>query len=365
LPTEKLSAGNIGGHKIGFWYLPSTDATSLGFHQVLDYCAKVTGNEMVYYDMTDWDASSQMAAVESLTSSGCDAIIMIVGSSPAMFDYMNQNKVYYSCMTRSKSDEVDAVTLSSDYFCGYVGDLGGVGGANYQNGYALCKALADQGCKKIAIATGSEGETMADERVEGIEACAKDNSMEILSTYRGTDLATGSNDIIATYGSELDGFIGSGDPGLAALQAGGYLGKIKFAAMDNPTDIEGAFKDGYMNALTAGGAGGGMFIYIMFMQLVNALSGADKLYSDGDQIVPSAAAGVVTNLEDYLAINKVTSTTGTYPGGVTPNDILALNSVANAGKTKEQLESVVKLYAETDYWSSDNIQKRIDAYEKM
>jgi hypothetical protein len=43
-------AKRIGGYKIGFWYSPPTDALSKGFRDVLDYCAKLTNCEMVYYE---------------------------------------------------------------------------------------------------------------------------------------------------------------------------------------------------------------------------------------------------------------------------------------------------------------------------
>lgn len=360
--SEKISAEGLGGYKIGFWYTPPTDPLSKGFRDTLDYCAKITNCEMVYYDMTAWDAGSQSAAVESLVSQGCDAIIMVVGSSPATFQYLNDNKVYYVGMTRSYTPEVAKVADTSEYCTGWMGDLGGVGGGNYKTGYDLTKTLADAGCKNIAFFDASEGEKMADERAEGVNAAVKETGMTLVTSYRGNQWATGFSDVLATFGSKLDGIVypgGSGDMAVAAIQTAGYLGKIKIAQGNSAGDDTRDYID--QGILTVTSVGGTSFMLQMYMQLFNALSGADKLFSTGNKLFPTMPALMVTNVADYdTALSIYTD----MPVGMTANDILKLNSKAAPGMTVAEREELMKYYCSTDYLNVKTLRAKADENKK-
>ncbi|MCC8044835.1 MAG: substrate-binding domain-containing protein [Clostridiales bacterium] len=358
---ENLSADGLGGYKIGFFYYSTADTLSQQFHNTLDYCAELTNCEMEYYDMTSWDTESISTAVETLVSNGCDGVIMILGSSPSLYEYLEENEVYYVAQTRSYTDEVALVTDGSEYNCGFVGDLGGESGGNYKSGYDITQVLADEGCTSIAIIGGSEGETMNDERVEGAKAAAEANGMEVVAEYRGSDFLTGSSDILAAYGTDIDGIVvtGGGENVMASVQAAGLTGQIKVVAVDASGDTEAYFDAGM---LTATYAGGSTYMVNFYMQLFNALSGADRLFSEEDpRLVPMFQGFIVTSAEEYAS--AISYTDGEYSGGLLPDEILSFCSLTGGEEmTVEEREALIENYISTDYWNLADIMDRIDNY---
>lgn len=359
--AEEAAAADIGGYKIGCFYLPTSDPLSQSFHDALDFCAELTNCEMEYYDMTAWDSEAISTAVETLVSNGCDGVIVILGTSPSIYEYMSDNGVYYVSMTRSYNEEVAKVVDGDEYNTGFVGDLGGDEGQNFRAGYDLVTALADEGCKKIALAGGSEGETLNDERIAGMEKAAEDHGMEVVASYRGRDFVTGYADILAAYGTEIDGIAssGTGDTGIAAIQSAGLTGKVKFAQIDQPTGDVGAYLEG--GYLSATCAGNGTYVIDMYMQLFNALSGADRLWNAEDpRIVPIYEQFVITTKEEYEAAEKYTN--GQVPGGLLPDEIKLFNSILTPGMTVEEREAAIQENQSSEKWNIDGISERVGAY---
>ena len=358
--TNQYSADGLGGYKIGFFYMPTTDSLSQAFHNALDYCAKLTNCEMVYYDMTSWGSEDISTAVETLVSNGCTGILLPIGYSPSLYEYMNDNKIYYCGMTRSYNDEIAKVTDNTEYCCGWVGDLGGDSGINVQNGYIMTKALYDKGCKNIAFVAGSEGETMNDERVLGIQKCAEEFGMNIVANYRGGDFTTGYSDILASFGSQLDGIAccGGGSNGVAAIQAAGLSGKIKLVQVDSAGDET---RD-YLQAglLTATFSGGSTYMIDLYMQVFNALSGADRLFNSGSRIVPEFNSFIVESVDDWDAAEYATN--ASVPGGLLPDELYSMNSKCAPGMTVEEREALVEKYQATDYWNVTAISDRVKEY---
>lgn len=359
---QNLSAEGLGGYKIGFFYLPTSDILSQQFHDTLDYCAKLTNCEMEYYDMTAWDTEALSAAVETLTSNGCDGIFMILGSSPALYEYMEKNDVYYVALTRSYNEELAKVTDGSDYNCGFVGDLGGEAGGNFKSGYDIAMVLADEGCKNIALVGGSEGETMNDERIMGMKAAAEETGMNVIAEYRGADFNTGYSDILASYGSELDGIAsaGGGDNGIAAIQAAGLTGKVKLVQVDPPSGDTAEYLEAGM--LTATYAGGNTYMVDCYMQLFNALSGADRLWNAEDpKLVPMFQGFIVRSKEEYELAAKYT--TGDVPGGLLPDEILSFCSLTGGDEMAvEEREALIESWQNSDYWNIEDISARVGGY---
>lgn len=353
---KNLSADGLGGYKIGMYYLPNVEGYGKPMFDYFDYLCELTNCEPLHYEMTAWSSADIMAAVETLVSQGADAIICILGNSPAMFEYLNDNGVYYTLMTRSYSSEVCDVVMNSEYFCGFIGDLGGENGIEFQKGYGVAKVLAEQGCKKIAIVAASEGETMNDERVAGHQAAADEFGMEVLAVYRGADYATGTSDILASYGTELDGICTcSTDSSLAALLSADMVGKIKLVSIDAPSEPVEFLDAGYCSAFTSEGAG---FLAIMYMQMFNALTGADRLFTE-DQIVPQFPGIVISDSETY---NKFLEAITLVNGGFTPDEILSLNSIIDPGMTVAEREEMLRGYCTSEYWNIPSICARVEAY---
>lgn len=357
-----LSAEGLGGYKIGFFYAPTSDILSQQFHNTLDYCAELTNCEMEYYDMTAWDSEAMSAAVETLVSNDCDGIIMLLGSSPALYEYMEKNDVYYAALTRSYTEELAKVVDGSEYNCGFIGDLGGDGGGNFKTGYDLAMVLADEGCKNIALVGGSEGETMNDERIAGMKAAAEESGMIVTAEYRGSDFNTGYADILASYGTEIDGIgcTGGGDNGVAAIQAAGLTGQIKLVQIDAPSGDTAEYLESGM--LTATYAGASTYMIDTYMQLFNALSGADLLWNESEpRIVPQFQGFIVRTEDEYEAATKYTD--GEVPGGLLPDELLSFCSLTGGDDmTIEEREALVESYQNADYWNIEDITARVSSY---
>ena len=274
VPIVNDKGEEVGGYKIGFFYLPESDGLSAQFHRALEYCAALTNCEIEYYDMMTFTADEISTAVETLVSVGCDGVMMISGTSPALFEYMNEQGVYYVGLTRSYNEEVANVVDGSEYNCGWLNEAGGV---NFQMGYDLTEVLANKGCKNIAYLAQAPGSEIGDDRVRGIEAACEDFGINIVTSYRGADYAAGASDILATRGAELDGFVSNsnGDIGIAAINMAGYTDSIQYAQVDAPSasDTENYFEMGNLAATTSGN---NVYVVQMFMQLFNAISGANS-----------------------------------------------------------------------------------------
>ena len=354
--TEKLSADGLGGYKVGMYYLPNVEGYGKAMFDYFDYLCELTNCEPLHYELTAFSSADIMAAVETLVSQGANAIICLIGNSPAMFEYLNDNGIYYTLMTRSYSSEVCDVVMNSEYFCGFIGDLGGETGIEFQKGYGVAKVLAEQGCKKIAIVAASEGETMNDERVAGHQAAAAEFGMEVLAVYRGADYATGTSYILASYGSELDGICTcSTDSSLAALQAADMVGKIKLVSIDAPSEPAEFLDAGYCSAFTNEGGG---FLAIMYMQMFNAMTGADRLFTE-EQIDPQFPGIVISDSETYA---KIMHANELVTGCFTPNEMLSLNSIINPGMSVTEREELLRSYCSSEYWNIPAICARVEAY---
>ena len=354
--TEKLSADGLGGYKVGLYYLPNVEGYGKAMFDYFDWLCDLTNCEPVHYEMTSFASSDIMAAVETLVSQGCDAIICVIGSSPSMFEYLNDNGVYYTLMTRSYTEEVCAVVLDSEYFCGFIGDLGGETGIEYLKGFGCAEALAAEGCKNIAIIMASEGETMNDERTIGMQAAAEKYGMNVLTVVRGGDYATGTSDILASYGDVIDGLCtASIDSSLAALQSADMVGYVKLACVDAPSDPVGFLEAGYCSAFTNEGAG---FMALMYMQMFNAMTGADRLF-DTDKIVPQFPGIIITSVDTYKLIEAANEK---VQGCFTPNEILSLNSIIAPGMSVAEREEMLAGWCTDEYWNIPMITARVNAY---
>ena len=347
----------VGGYKIGFFYLPESDGLSAQFHRALDYCAALTNCEIEYYDMMTFTADEISTAVETLVSVGCDGVMMISGTSPALFEYMNEQGVYYVGLTRSYNEEVANVVDGSEYNCGWLNEAGGV---NFQMGYDLTEVLAKKGCKNIAYLAQAPGSEIGDDRVRGIEAACEDYGINIVTSYRGADYAAGASDILATRGAEMDGFVSNsnGDIGIAAINMAGYTNSIQYAQVDAPSasDTESYFELGNLAATTSGN---NVYVVQMFMQLFNAISGADRLFNEGNRIIPMIPSFVVTDAQGWRDSNQYIG--GDIPGLV-PDEVLSLNSWYDPDTTVEEKEALMESYTDSEYWNLDSIVARVKAY---
>lgn len=345
----------IGGYKIGFYYNPDSDGLSRQYRAALNYVAKLTNCEIEVVDIFTWSSDELSAAVETLVTDGCDGVIIIGGGSPAMFDYLNNAGVYYCGLTRSYTDEVALVADDSDYCTGWLNENTGM---NFTMGYEMTKALAEQGATKIACVAGAPGISMNDDRALGMETAAKDLGLEIVTSYRGNDPTVGIADILASFGSELDGIVSQAleDQGVAALNAAGLSDSILYSQIDPPTNAKEYFASGRLHGTCAGN---NVYILQMYMQLFNAISGADRLFDEGSKLIPMIPNFAVTSLAEYEMTEKYVQ--GEIPG-LLPEELLALCSHYAPDTTVEEKEALMEKYTSAEYWNIDAIAERVGPF---
>lgn len=356
-PVVDDEGSEIGGYKIGFAYSPPSDSLSRAYRAALEYCAELTNCEIVYFDMVTWSSDEQVTAWETLVAQGCDGIIMAGGSSPAVFEYLDEQGVYYTGFTRSRTEETAPIVDNSEYCCGWINEAGGF---SFNMGYDITEELARLGCKNIAYLGGPEGNTNFDERVRGIEQAIADYDLNLVTSYRGTDQATAIADILSAYGDQLDGIAASslGETIIAAINSAGYAGKIKLVQTDAAGDgVTGDyFAAGRLNGVIGGN---NVPIVQMYIQLFNGISGADRLYNDGDKIVPMVPGFLINSAEGWEEAE--TYIQGDIPG-FTPDEIYSLISWYSPDTTVEEKEALMEQYCSSEYWNHDSIVARVKAY---
>lgn len=354
--TEDADNG-IGGYKFGFFYLPESDGLSAQFHRALDFCAGLTNCEIEYYDMMTFSAEEINTAVETLASTGCDGIMMISGYSPSLYEYMNEQGVYYCGLTRSYTDEVAQVVDGSEYNCGFLDESSG---NNYELGYMVTESVIEQGATKIAYLAADTGSEIADERVRGMEAAAADYNIEIVTSYRGSDYATGAADILSTRGTDIDGMVSdaNGDAVIAAINSAGLADSILYGQINAPSASDTAeyLETGHLAATTSGN---NTYVCQMYMQLFNAVSGADRLFNTDQKLIPMIPSFVVASSEEWNDANIYVG--GDVPGLI-PDDILALNSHYTPDTTVEEKEALMTQYTTPEFWNLENIVPRVKEY---
>lgn len=346
---------DIGGYKIGFYFLPDSYAVAKQYKNALNWIADLTNCEMVYYDMVSTSTEECITAHESLISQGCDGIIFVSSSGgTGLFNMFDENQVYYVGMTRALTDEVAASTADSEYCAGWADERDGV---SWYDAYAPMSVLAENGCKKVAYVSETPTSDLALERIRGVEDACEEYGMELVTSYEGSDHAAGTADILANYGEELDGIIGlmNGDACIAAIQSAGYGGKIKYAQADPPNDVASYMEAGL---LTSTIAGNNAFIIQMYMQLFNAMSGAERMFTDGDKTFPIHRSILIDSVDAYKLCEEYVLQDSP---GWTADEALQFNSIYNPEFNVEEYEQIWKDRIEPEYWNIDSIVERIDA----
>ena len=288
--------------KIGYVYAPPADSLSRAFYATLDYMGKEFNCQMLYVNLTSYGVEDWVAAYENLVQQGANALIL-VRPTPALIQMLNQKGVYYTGLSSAITDQIRAVANGSKYFCGWFDQASS--GADYDVAYKLMQTMYAKGVRKVAYVAAAAGNTAGDLRIKGFEDAVKEHSdMKIVATFRGNDMALGLTDILATYGSQIDGLISAsgGSTVASAIISAGYSKTIKFACVDtSDADIQ-TFTNGMQVAVGAGNANMLMF---GFVAVYNALSGSDRLFAQQlDKGIPIPKSFVITNLDEYNAYIK-------------------------------------------------------------
>ncbi len=331
--------------KVGFAYLPPTDALSASFRKALEYAASELGCEMVYAEITTGTDEETLACYENLIQAGCQGVICI--STPASaVELFNQNGVYFCGAAMEIADEnIKQMCIDSPYFCGNICEF------EYLNGYSMAEALYNAGSKNIAYIAPAPGWKAQDDRVRGIEDFIEEHSdLTLVVGSRGdaSDYGEATEQILISY-PELDGIIcTSNNPSVtAAIYASGRQDSVKYATCDLSDDTREQLEEGLM-VYVSGGQSSSM--ELAFAMLYNGLTGTGNIIPKEDFVVNRGYI-VLNNAEDYdNYVKYIESGEPVYSG----EELKQLCGVYNPEATMEELYDLLVQYC-TDFSLEDVI----------
>jgi len=214
------------------------------------------GAEIVVADAKSSE-STQLTNVQNLISQGVDGIIfgpVTVSVGPAILDACKTAQIKCAAVARKPGVEADA--SNAGHYVGYVV------GNDYGDGEAAAKALVDAGGSKCVVMSGQQGNSVADDRLQGFVDFAGDNGMEILSTFRPAEVASEGQQATENFLAQFPGpgfdclYVFDGDAGTGAISAltnKGVIDRVLVANLDANPENQKAIKDG---TLIASGAAG-------------------------------------------------------------------------------------------------------------
>ncbi|HEY8481346.1 MAG TPA: sugar ABC transporter substrate-binding protein [Spirillospora sp.] len=194
---------------------------------------------------------TQLKNIQDLISQGVDGIVFgpITGEiGPGLLRACKNAGIMCAAMARKPGVEPNKENAS--YYAGYVvGDDAGDGAAG-------AAALHEAGCRKVVAMSGLQGNSVADARLEGFTAKARELGMQILGNPQRpvelpeTGLKATQNFLAQFPGPQFDCLWafndGSALGAIQALSSAGVLGKVKVASIDGTAEGVRAIESGQM-----------------------------------------------------------------------------------------------------------------------
>ncbi len=223
----------------------------------------------------DSDESKQINIVEGMISAKVDGIVIGVVSDKVGATVLKDAEaagIPVTFMQRGPGVTPDAYQGKS--FIGYVGtdDIGG--------GKTAAQTLYDSGARKWVAMTGSQGNSVAEDRLKAaVTFVAAHPDVKLLQSQYGNEARdagqkTLENFLSAFPGPGFDGVYSFNDEGaLGAVQAlknANDLSKVKVTAIDGTTDAITAVASGELLTSVGGGYACGAFALV---ELVDSLNG--------------------------------------------------------------------------------------------
>jgi inositol transport system substrate-binding protein len=223
----------------------------------------------------DSDESKQINIVEGMISAKVDGIVIGVVSDKVGATVLKDAeaaKIPVTFMQRGPGVTPDAYQGNS--FIGYVGtdDIGG--------GKTAAQTLYDSGARKWVAMTGSQGNSVAEDRLKAAQDfVAAHTDVTLLQSQYGNEARdagqkTTENFLSAFPGPGFDGVYSFNDEAaLGAVQAlknANDLSKVKITAIDGTTDAINAVASGDLLTSVGGGYACGAFALV---ELVDSLNG--------------------------------------------------------------------------------------------
>ena len=222
----------------------------------------------------DSDESKQINIVEGMISAKVDGIVIGVVSDKVGATVLKDAEaagIPVTFMQRSPGVTPDAYVGKS--YVGYVGtdDVGG--------GKTAAQVLYDSGARKWVAMTGSQGNSVAEDRLKACQDFAAAHpDVKLLQSQFGNEARdagqkTVENFLSAFPGPGFDGICSFNDEGaLGAVQAlknANVLSKVKVSAIDGTTDAINAVAAGDLVTSVGGGYACGAFALVELVDFLN------------------------------------------------------------------------------------------------
>lgn len=322
--------------KIGVVTFDTAGDQFIALKEYFDYLSTELNIEIVYSESIS-NAEGELAFIESAAAAGCKGIIGYynVARSESIQLAIDKGMYYFGV---AEEDEVyNKFKDNSMYLGGLYNDK-----ADYDSGYAMGKALADAGCKKVIYSAGGRdfGIKMFIDRADGFMAAIQEaGGVEVVdvSGFPGTDaFSSAQTAALATPG--VDGLASSFGIGvwLQPVGTAGMMGTLKLAGIDA---VNGMYVDLFASGsavCTVAEATEGFAAAIPM--ILNALDENADVNQDGGVaarlLVPR---WVITNGEDYQAIFDL-MTSGEY--AVNADEVKSCIKALNEDATYETITSL-------------------------
>ncbi len=344
--SEYPSADELEPHKIGVIWYGYTDQLSTSMKKNMDYLASEFNVELVYAEA--YLAEDCISETENLIEAGCEGI-MTLGLFAAMVEKCEEAGVYLAQFCNVVTDdEILGMIADSKYFAGMITE------SDVSGGEMMVEDLYERGCRNIVWLSLQAGASANhDNRVRGIEAeIEKYGDLNVLATYRGTDISEALTTFAVTY-PEMDGILITGgdvEEYYQVMTSEGLSGNVVLATFDIGEGTGERLESGDLGWIAGGQA---PTSGIAFSLLYNAITG-NKILDDLTQPLYRNFL-ILQSVEDYD--NYVKYLEGNIPA-YTGDEIKALIKAFNP-------EADLALYEEynTNYSIDDIVERHADLFQ--
>lgn len=321
-PETPSNSGNIASstgtekdeYTIGVVIWSTDDATTGPIKSILDYL----GGELGFnfrYKTGDFDAESQLSAVENFVDAGVDGIMIVPlvdASIGNLYQVCEDAKIPYVQFFRGVEDEeLAADMLSRDYFLGWTSE------DDVAAGYHMVEILAEQGADNVACIYMGPGNQATDDRQTGMEKAFEAGVANKVTDYilpMGSADATlwtqATQNFINQYGDGIDAIIssvgsnGGSEAVLAAIESSG----VDYIAgeFDPPSTAEYAFEKGYLGVTATGMMCDPVYAFVI---MANYLMGTPL---SEDPICLDTGYIYITSAEDQASYTQYVDADGVY-----------------------------------------------------
>ena len=225
-------------------------------------------------DQADSDESKQISIIEGLISRKVDGLVI----GPV------SDKVGQAVLTAAEAANIPVVFMQRSpgvTKAAYTGKsfVGFVGTADVEGGKTAAQTLYDSGARKWVAMTGSQGNSVAEDRLKAAQDfVAAHTDVKLLQSQYGNEARdagqkTVENFLSAFPGPGFDGIYSFNDEGalgaVQALAAANAAAKVKVTAIDGTTDAVAAVVKGDLLVTVGGGYACGAFGLVELYDFIN------------------------------------------------------------------------------------------------